>query len=73
MKYYEIKKSYRNCCDTYYIALNDDEDVSEDMLDSIGENTNGGENYGWTVESAEIKNLPPNEKLLQRERRVSVY
>jgi hypothetical protein len=73
MKYYKVTKIYRGGSSTYYIALNNDEEITEDMLESIGENTSGGENYGYSMHSRKIKALPKGAKVLSRQCTVVVY
>lgn len=73
MRYYKVTKDYRGGRSTYYIALNDDEEVTEDMLASIGKNTSGGEGYGYSIRSRKIRALPKGAKVLSRRRTVVIY
>lgn len=65
-KYYRIVKSWRGGSKTLYIALNETEDLTKEMLEQIGNNTSGGENYGFSITSKKIKNIPKDARILPR-------
>lgn len=73
MTIYEITKHYRNNSDVYYIVLNDSERLEEDQLQSIGDNTIGGESYGYRMESKLLDKLPKDAKLLERKQTIEIY
>ncbi len=70
---YKITKSYRNNSKTYYIKVDPEDFKGDWLLHSIGENTDGGHNYGYRMKARRIKKLPKGCKLLQRERVIQIY
>jgi len=73
MELYKITKKYRNGKDEYFIRLDKGEKVTEEMLESIGDATDGGSNYGYTVDAEPIKRLPKGATLLPREVKTRLY
>ena len=73
MKIYKITKEYRNASDVYYIELNDNEEFTKSMAESIGENTNGGHNYGYTIKNEMVNDIPVDGKVLPRTREIRIF
>lgn len=66
-KYIRLVKNYRNSCDSYWVFVTDeiiamfgDED---ELCEYVGENTNGGHNYGWRVASEVVDTKPEGKEL----------
>ena len=69
--WYKISKSYRNNEQIWglYVSRKMSKDFysENDMLENIGENTDGGQNYGYKMKSRYLgKNKPKNTDLLLR-------
>jgi len=69
---YKITKIGRGFKNHYYIYI-PKAAMCESLLDSIGENTDGGHNYGFIIKARIIKKLPKGAKLLPRKRTICVY
>lgn len=76
--WYKITKTYRNNEQIWrvYISKKTSEDFCDekDLLSSIGEETDGGHNYGYKMESRYYgKKKPKNTDLLLRKPRISRF
>ena len=64
---YKITKGYRNGRDDYYVKADveimKDKDERNDFLERLGEATDGGHNYGYTMTPVRIKKLPKGKHL----------
>ena len=70
---YELTKTYRNGSKVFYIELAKDEELTDDILESIGDATEGGQNYGYTITPRRIRKLPKGARLLPRTRPAKIY
>lgn len=76
--WYKINKSYRNNEQIWsvYISKKISKDFfnENDLLENIGENTDGGHNYGYKMKSRYYgKNKPKNTDLLLRKPSISFH
>ena len=63
--FYEVTKHYRNGADKYYIEIYM-KDLTEYLLERIGEHTKGGSEYGYNITTKKIKKLPKGAELFPR-------
>ena len=66
MAIFKLTKSFKGGQKVFYIELPGGEEPSEDMLESIGDKTDGGQVYGYRIDSEKVDVLPEGEKLLPR-------
>ena len=59
---FKITKSYRGGSDVYYI--NRKTKPSPELLETIGQDTDGGHNYGWNIECKKVYYIPKNANIL---------
>ena len=66
MKYYKIVKCFQGGRDEYFATMPSRQKLEKqnkrEQLESWGEHTNGGHNYGYTITINRIKKLPKGKK-----------
>lgn len=70
--FYEVTKFVRGGSHKYYIKILPSE-LNDNLLESIGENTDGGHSYGYSLKAKKIPCLPAGCELLSRTRVIDVY
>lgn len=64
MSIFKLTKTYRNTNDVYYVKAT--ETPCKDLLEEIGDATNGGHTYGYHIEAEEVERIPYGYFLLDR-------
>lgn len=62
---YKITKTFSSGERIYYIKIHQDS-MSQELLESIGDHTDGGHSNGYNIRARKVPKLPAGVKLLQR-------
>lgn len=73
MAIFEVTKSYKGGQKIFYIELDRGVIPSEEMLEAIGDNTEGGQRYGYRMDYRKIRKLPKDAQLLPRTIKTRLY
>jgi hypothetical protein len=70
----EVEKFYRGGSEKFYLEVSSIEEITEDTLESIGENTDGGHESGYRIQvNKQVDKLPKGEKILPKTRTIQLY